>query len=49
MGDDNLGALPLPIIMMLTKEPKLIKAIQYSFGQTPDLKTDDIPREQKKN
>ena len=49
IDDFDIGTLPMPILIELTKEPKLVRAIEYSFGQGIDIKTDDIPQEQKKN
>lgn len=50
IGEDDLGSLPLPVILLITKEPKITKVIQYSFGQGVDFKTDDVVSpEQKKN
>ena len=47
--DFDLGTLPMPIVIQLTNNPKLIKAIQYSFGQGVNFKTPETSQEQKKN
>lgn len=45
----DLGTLPMPVIIELMKNPKLVKAVQYSFGQGITIKTDDIKTDPKKN